>query len=74
VAPLKSISQDGCVIEISTLENVAVSLSIKGFSHDAIAFVLGLKVRSVKKLLENVHRKLDSIRSQNNERRRFPNF
>ena len=58
----------GVVVEIANLERIVSSLAIHGESPRRIARRLGLSVRSIQKLLENVGRKIS--KTQNNRKER----
>jgi len=66
VAHLKKQCRDVALIEITDLEHIASSLAILGFSSERIEKHMGLSVRSVNKLLENVRRKI----SQHSQKQR----
>ncbi len=57
----------GSVTDIAELERVVSSLTLAGRSLERIAAHMGLRVKSVKKLLENVSRKINQAKSGQNE-------
>ena len=61
-------SQVGVVIQIKDLENQVTILASKGFLLDEITQTTGLSAQSVKKLLENMSRKIKSATTYEKER------
>lgn len=60
-------SQVGVVIEIRDLERQVMNLASKGFSLAEITQETGLSTRAVKKLLENMSRKIKSATANEKE-------
>lgn len=60
-------SQTGVIIEIKDLEDQVMNLASKGFSLKEITQETGLSARAVKKLLENISRKIKSATATEKE-------
>lgn len=60
-------SRTGVVIEIKNLEDQTVNLASKGFSLNEISQEIGLSTRTVKKLLENMSRKIKTVTATEKE-------
>lgn len=59
--------QTGVIIEIKDLEDQAMNLASKGFSLKDISQEIGLSTRAVKKLLENISRKIKTATATEKE-------
>lgn len=60
-------SRTGLVIEIKDLEDQVMNLASKGFSLKEISQEIGLSTRAVKKLLENMSRKIKTATATEKE-------
>jgi hypothetical protein len=60
-------NSEGNVIEIETLERQILSLVTRGFSVNEVQRRTGLRARSIRKLLENVRRKVEFAQMKGSE-------
>lgn len=56
------------LIEIKILEGEVLSLAAQGFSAEEIAQLMGLNLKSIKKLLDNMSRKIEAVKRPEREK------